>query len=125
MKILKIIYFRKIILFIFFDLFIFFHIKLFKFFKVCICTIGKKENIYAREFVEFYKNKGVDKIFIYDNNEKNEEKFDAVLKDYIDNGFVKIINIRGLVAPQLKAMEDCRKHYFRKFDWLIFYDMDE
>ena len=44
--------------------------------KVCICTIGKKENLYAREYVEFYKKKGVDKIIIYDNNEKEGEKFD-------------------------------------------------
>ena len=33
--------------------------------KVCMCTIGKEENLYAREFVNFYKEKGVDKIFIY------------------------------------------------------------
>lgn len=37
--------------------------------KVCICTIGKKENKYALEFVEYYKKFGVDKIFIYDNND--------------------------------------------------------
>ena len=47
------------------------------------------------------------------------------MKDYIDNGFVEILNIRGKIAPQVKAMEDCRKKNFKKFDWLIFYDMDE
>lgn len=93
--------------------------------KVCICTIGKKENLYAREYVEFYKKKGVDKIIIYDNNEKEGEKFDLVLKDYIGNKFVEIIDIRGIVAPQVKAMEDCRKKNYKKFDWLIFFDMDE
>ena len=31
--------------------------------KVCLCTIGKKENLYVKEYVDFYKNKGVDKIF--------------------------------------------------------------
>ena len=68
---------------------------------------------------------GISKIFIYDNNDKNDEKFELVLKDYIDNGFVEILNIRGKIAPQVKAMEDCRKKNFKKFDWLIFYDMDE
>ena len=93
--------------------------------KVCICTIGKKENIYAREYVDYYKNKGINKIFIYDNNDKNGESFDLVLKDYIDIGYVEVIDIRGVNAPQIKAMEDCRRKNFKKFDWLIFYDMDE
>ena len=93
--------------------------------KICICTIGKKENLYAREYVEFYKKKGVDKIIIYDNNEKEGEKFNLVLKDYIDNKYVEIIDVRGIVAPQVKAMEDCRKNNYKKFDWLIFFDMDE
>jgi len=92
---------------------------------VCICTIGKKENLYAREYVDYYKNMGVKKIFIYDNNEKNDEKFEEVLRDDIEKKFVEIIDIRGIIAPQIKAMEDCRRHNYRKFDWLIFYDMDE
>ena len=51
--------------------------------KICLCTLGKLENRYAREFVEHYKRYGVDKIFIYDNNEIKGEKFDLVLADYI------------------------------------------
>ena len=93
--------------------------------KICLCTIGKRENLYAREFVEYYKEKGIDKIFIYDNNEKNGEKFDIILKDYIKDNFVKIIDFRGIQGPQLQSMEDCRKNNYKKYDWLIFYDMDE
>ena len=77
--------------------------------KVCICTIGKKENLYVREYVDYYKKLGIDKIFIYDNNNKSDEKFDLVIKDYIENGFVEIVDIRGKEAPQFEAMEDCRK----------------
>ena len=69
---------------------IFINIKLFKKIKVCLCTIGKQENLYAREYVNYYRNLGVNKIFIYDNNDKNDEKFDIVLKDYIDKKFVEI-----------------------------------
>ena len=43
--------------------------------KVCVCAIGKEENKYAREFVEHYKKYGIDKIFIYDNNDSNGENF--------------------------------------------------
>ena len=31
--------------------------------KVCLCTNGKKENLYVREYVQHYINYGVDKIF--------------------------------------------------------------
>jgi len=93
--------------------------------KICICSIGKKENLYVREYVNYYKNLGVNKIFIYDNNDKNDEKFDLVLKDFIDKGYVEIINIRGKIAPQIKAYEHCRKNNYKKYDWLMFFDIDE
>ena len=93
--------------------------------KICICTIGKRENLYAREYVKYYKEKGVNKIFIYDNNDINDEKFDIVLNDFIEKGFVEIIDIRGKQSPQLTVLEDCRKNNFKLYKWLIFFDMDE
>ena len=62
--------------------------------KVALCVIGRLENLYAREYVEYYKKLGMDKIFIYDNNHKGEEHFEDVLQDYVDEGFVKIIDYR-------------------------------
>ena len=105
--------------------FVIYFIKYNKNIKVCICTIGKRENLYAREFVEYYKKLGINKIFIYDNNDKNDESFDMVLQDYIKKKFVEIIDIRGIIAPQKQAIEDCRKKNFKNFDWLMFYDFDE
>ena len=96
-----------------------------KLLKVCLCTIGKLENRYIREFVEHYKNYKVDKIFIYDNNEINGEKFDNLLKDYINNNFIEIINVRGKKRKQLKMFQNCYNKNYKKFDWLIFYDIDE
>ena len=43
--------------------------------KICLCTIVKYENKYISEFIEYYKKYGVDKIFIYDNNDINGENF--------------------------------------------------
>ena len=68
--------------------------------KVCICTLGKNENLYSREFVEHYKKYGVDKIFIYDNNDIDGEKFENFLSDYINKGFVEIININILIIEE-------------------------
>ena len=93
--------------------------------KICICTLGKEENKYTREFVQFYEKIGVDKIFLYDNNNAKGERFDEVIGDYIDKGFVEIINWRGKKLLQLSSMNDCYKKNYKNYDWLIFYDIDE
>ena len=93
--------------------------------KVCICTLGKQENKYIREFISFYKKIGVDKIYLYDNNNINGERFEDVIQDYIDIGFVDVINWRGVERPQLPIMNDCYKLHYLDYDWLIFYDVDE
>ena len=53
--------------------------------KICVCSIGKNENLYIKEFVEYYKSIGIDKIFIYDNNDIQGESFETVLEDYKKN----------------------------------------
>jgi hypothetical protein len=37
--------------------------------------MGKGEKIYAREFMDYYKNLGVDKFYIADNNINDTEGF--------------------------------------------------
>lgn len=93
--------------------------------KVCICTLGKQENKYIKEFVEYYKNYGVDKIILYDNNDLNGERFEEVISDYINNKFVEISNWRGKKMVQFKIMNNCYQNNYKIFDWLIFYDIDE
>ena len=93
--------------------------------KVCLCTIGKNENDYVIEFVNYYKNYSIDKIFIYDNNDVEGERFEYVLNNYIKDKFVEIINYRGKNKIQLKYMNDCYQKNYQKYDWLLFYDLDE
>ena len=93
--------------------------------KICICTTGKKENRYIREFLTFYEKYGVDKIFLYDNNDINGEFFEDIIKDFIDKGFVKIFNWRGKKRTGYTIRNDCYLRNKKKFDWLIFYDIDE
>ena len=50
--------------------------------KVCLCTLGKNENKYIIEFVEYYKKYGVDKIILNDNNDVDGERFEKVIGDY-------------------------------------------
>ena len=93
--------------------------------KVCICTLGKKENRYIREFIDHYKKLDIDKIFLYDNNDLNDESFYDVINDYVKNKFVEIINIRGMIKLQKWSMNDCYRKNYLKFNWFLFYDIDE
>ena len=115
-------YFIKYLIITFF---IFYNSFFIKEIKVCLCTMGKKENRYIREFVEHYKNYGIDKIFLYDNNNIEEEKFESIINDYIDNGFVELIDYRGKIRVLMEMMNDCYKRNYRNYDWLIFFEIDE
>ena len=93
--------------------------------KICLCAVAKEENKYIREFIEHYKNYDIDKIYIFDNNDKNGEKLEDVIVDYIKNGFVELIDYKGIKNPQILAYNDCYKRYNKIYDWLIFFDIDE
>ena len=68
---------------------------------ICICVIGKNENLYVREFIDYYKLLKVNKIIIFDNNDINGEKFDTIIKDFIEEKIVEIIDVRGLLSIQI------------------------
>jgi len=93
--------------------------------KVCLCTLAKNENRYIREYVQHYEKYGVDKIFLYDNNDVEGEKFDEILSDYIQNGFVEVRDWRGKAKALMPIMNDCYQTNYKIYDWLIFYEIDE
>lgn len=93
--------------------------------KVGLCVIGRFENIYAVEYVEWYKKLGFDKIFIYDNNRDGEEYFEDVLQSFIDDGFVEITDFRNKGICQLEAYTDCYNKHKNEYDWIAFFDFDE
>ena len=92
---------------------------------VCLCTIGKNENLYIKEFVEYYYSLGINKIIIYDNNDLNGEKFEDVIKDFIKKKFVDIIDIRGLTSIQIPIYNYCYQKNKDIYDWIGFLDFDE
>ena len=93
--------------------------------KVAVCAIGRLENQYAREFVEWYKKLGFDKVFIYDNNYGQEEHFELVLGDHLQSGFVEITNFRDKEVCQLEAYNDCYARHKDEYEWILFVDFDE
>ena len=97
--------------------------------KVCLCVIGKLENVYAKEYINHYKKLGYDHIYIYDNNNNNSERFSDILFEEIKIGFVSIIDYIGYRGKynnsQNEAYYDCYNKNRRKYDWLSFFDFDE
>ena len=86
--------------------------------------MGKKENLYVKEFIHYYRKLGFNKIFIYDDNDANTEKFRDVINPLIN--FVKIYeNIKNKINNQPEAFTDCYKNNKDKFDWFLMVDMDE
>ena len=97
--------------------------------KICLCVIGKNENLYIKEFIGYYEKLGYNHIYLYDNNDVNGGKFEDIIEDEIKKGFVSLINFKGIqgrhINPQLKAYQDCYEKNYKKYDWLSFYDIDE
>ena len=91
----------------------------------CYCTMGREENIYVKELIEYYSNLGVEKFIIGDNNLINTEKFSDILKDFINNGTVDIINIIGNSISQSTFYGNVYDKYKSKCEWFTFFDFDE
>ena len=97
-----------------------------KILNILLCSIIKDENIYLRQFIDYYFDIGVNKVIILDNNNiNNGEIIEDVIKDYIDSGFVEIINIRNKTKFQTKGYTIVYKKYHLNYDWLLFFDVDE
>lgn len=92
---------------------------------ISICVIAKNENLYIKEFVEYYFKLGVDKIFVYDNNDLEGENFNVILGEYIKNKFVDIIDVRGISSIQIPIYNYCYRKNKNFYDWIDFLDIDE
>lgn len=94
--------------------------------KIASVTLTRLGNKYLKEYVEYYKALGVDKMYFYDNNHADEEKVSDVLQEYVDNGFVEIIpfgDVDGKI--QEKAYQDFYNKHGDEYDWLCVFDDDE
>lgn len=92
---------------------------------IALCCIGRRENRYAREFIEHYRRIGFDKVFICDNNHDGEEYFEDVLSDYIESGFVEVLDYRNKGGYQCHAYSEVYKKYGKRYQWIAFFDFDE
>ena len=91
----------------------------------CFCAMGRKENLYLRELINYYINLGVEKFVFGDNNSPDTEKMSDVLQDYINNGTVDIIDIIGNRIGQGEFYGIMYQKYKNRCKWLSFFDFDE
>ena len=84
--------------------------------------MGKQENLYALEFINYYKKLGIDQIFIYDDNDQKQENFSDLINP------LKLKNVKILPSinhNQTLTYTSCYNNYKYKFDWLLIVDFDE
>ena len=93
--------------------------------KISLCTMGKRENLYVKEFVEYYIKLGIDHIFIYDDNDPNTEKISNALGSKYKNKVTIYENIKDIIKNQPEAFTNCYHKNRNKYDWFLMIDMDE
>ena len=75
--------------------------------NIALCTMGKEENLYLNEFVDYYTKLGINHIFIYDHNGPNFEN----MKDILENKYKKNVTIYESINNKIKdqetAFKDC------------------
>ena len=87
--------------------------------------MGKKENLYVKEFINYYIKLGIDYAFIYDDNDPNTEKISEVIDKSYKNYVTIYENIKRTIKNQNIVFTTCYHKNKIKFDWILFIDMDE
>ena len=96
--------------------------------KIALCCIAKCENLYLSEWVNYHLNLGFDHIYIYDNNDTNGERCEEVIGK--DNANITVLKYfigkkqRGC-ETQIAAYNDFYKRFGKKYDWVLYLDVDE
>ena len=91
-------------------------------YELAICAIGKNEGAYLKEWVEYHKLVGIEKIFFYDNESNDNTK--EVLKPYVESGFVDYHYQKGK-GQQLYVYNYTVMHHKEEYRWIAFIDLDE
>lgn len=91
-------------------------------YKVSLCLIFKDEAHYLKEWLEYHILIGVDHFYLYNNN--STDNFHEVLKPYIEQGTVSLIDFPEKYA-QVKAYRDCYEKTKDETEWLGYIDADE
>lgn len=94
--------------------------------KIWICAVAKMEELYIREWLTWHKSIGVDHIVLGDNNDSDYSiKLMPIVQDFIDDGFLKVIDKNDVLNVQQPFYREIYNQYKGEFDWIGFIDIDE
>lgn len=91
-------------------------------YRVAVCAIFKDEGEFLREWLEYHLLVGVEHFYMYNNN--STDGYLAVLKPYMDQGVVSLVDFPDHHA-QMKAYADAIARFSGETKWLGFIDIDE
>ena len=91
----------------------------------CFTSMAKLENKYVHELINYYKNIGVNKFYLADNNDNTSEKLEDILKNDISSGLVEVIDIIGIKKDQTELYGEVYEKHKYECRWMSFYDFDE
>jgi len=89
---------------------------------LAVCAIAKNEGAYFVEWIEWHKNLGVEKFYIYDN--ESSDNTHEILAPYIESGLVEYTFWAGK-KQQLATYDDCLGKHRLDARWIAFIDLDE
>ena len=95
--------------------------KSFKY-EAAIVAIVKNEGAYLREWVEYHKKIGFQKFYIYNNDSTDDTN--SVLKDFVSNGTVDLIQYSGKNL-QCFAYNDAIDKHKNECHYMAAIDLDE
>ncbi|KAG2495430.1 hypothetical protein HYH03_006377 [Edaphochlamys debaryana] len=104
-----------------------------------LCVVGRNENRYVKEWVDYHKCLGFSRIYVYDHN--STVPLSEPLMEHMDSGFVEYINFSGahrkfksgytsdldrfMATIQGQAYKDCVERFGSRHTFLGFIDFDE
>ena len=94
-------------------------------YHTCVIAQAKYENLYIREFVEYYLSIGVEKFYFGDDNPEGVENLGDVLSDYVQKGIVDIEYISHLNVQHHIFVEHAFDVLKFRCKWFIIYSIDE
>lgn len=97
-------------------------VKTTKKYKVSVLAIFKNEAKYLKEWIEFHKIVGVEHFYLYNNN--SEDNYLSVLKPYIDEGTVTLVQWPKNQA-QMESYQDGITRFKSESEWIGIIDIDE
>lgn len=92
--------------------------------KIAICLIIKDENDYLKEWLDYYRNLGIDQFIIYDNDSKIPIKNSLRIEEGRNKDCKVIQWSDDEYRAQNRAYEHCIKNN-KDFDYIGFFDTDE